>query len=148
VSDGDVIESIGNQSTRELSLAVIRLMLEGKPGSTIALSVVRPAKPDPDHLTLTRAVVEPPGIYNESVRQRHDPLLKPGALTPPAWIRLRRRSRRAQGRARSCSICAILAAMRSRACGWPTSSSKRGRWPRCKASSSQRRPSPRTRGSF
>ena len=30
-SDGDVIESIGDQSTRELSLAVVRLMLEGKP---------------------------------------------------------------------------------------------------------------------
>src|SRR5208283_4508862 len=30
LTDGDVIESIGDQSTRELSLAVIRLMLEGK----------------------------------------------------------------------------------------------------------------------
>ena len=35
LTDGDVIESIGDQSTRELSLAVIRLMLEGKPGSTV-----------------------------------------------------------------------------------------------------------------
>jgi len=34
LSDGDVIESIGDQSTRELSLAVIRLLLEGKPGTT------------------------------------------------------------------------------------------------------------------
>ncbi len=38
LSDGDVIESIGDQSTRELSLAVIRLMLEGKPGSSVTLS--------------------------------------------------------------------------------------------------------------
>src|SRR5579859_7210381 len=30
--DGDVIESIGDSSTRELSLAVIRMMLEGKAG--------------------------------------------------------------------------------------------------------------------
>ena len=35
LADGDVIESIGDQSTRELSLAVIRLMLEGKPGTTV-----------------------------------------------------------------------------------------------------------------
>ena len=47
LADGDVIESIGDQSTRELSLAVIRLMLEGKPGTSVALSVVRPRKPDP-----------------------------------------------------------------------------------------------------
>ena len=35
LADGDVIESIGDQSTHELSLAVIRLMLEGKPGTTV-----------------------------------------------------------------------------------------------------------------
>ena len=35
INDGDVIESIGEQSTREMSLAVIRLMLEGKPGTTV-----------------------------------------------------------------------------------------------------------------
>lgn len=45
LSDGDVIESIGTESTRELSLAVIRLMLEGKPGSTVEISVVRPSSP-------------------------------------------------------------------------------------------------------
>src|ERR1700757_1481052 len=32
INDGDIIESIGGQSTRELSLAMVRLMLEGKPG--------------------------------------------------------------------------------------------------------------------
>ena len=44
LTDGDVIESIGSQSTHELSLAVIRLMLEGKPGSTVEVSVVRPVQ--------------------------------------------------------------------------------------------------------
>ena len=57
LADGDVIESIGGQSTRELSLAVIRLMLEGKPGTTVEISVIRPLKPDPDKVTLTRADV-------------------------------------------------------------------------------------------
>ncbi len=47
LADGDVIESIGSQSTRELSLAVIRLMLQGKPGSTVTLSVVTPGKARP-----------------------------------------------------------------------------------------------------
>ena len=81
VADGDVIESIGNQSTREISLAVIRLMLEGKPGSTIALSVVRPAKPDPDHLTFTRAVVEPPAFTTSLYDNATILYVKPGALT-------------------------------------------------------------------
>jgi len=61
-NDGDVIESIGTQSTRELSLAVIRLMLEGKTGSTLTLSVVRPAKPDPEKVTLTRAMIAMPAL--------------------------------------------------------------------------------------
>jgi carboxyl-terminal processing protease len=81
LSDGDVIESIGSQSTRELSLAVIRLMLEGKPGSTVTLSVVRPAKPDPEHLTLTRAVAAPPALGTQAYDNASILYLKPGMLT-------------------------------------------------------------------
>jgi carboxyl-terminal processing protease len=70
LTDGDVIEAIGDQSTHELSLAVIRLMLDGRPGSTVELSVVRAFKPDPDKITLTRAVPSPPPLqtqqYNNS----------------------------------------------------------------------------------
>ena len=81
LSDGDVIESIGSSSTRELSLAVIRLMLAGKPGSTITLSVVRPAKPDPEHLTLTRAIAAPPAIATQAYDNASILYLKPGMLT-------------------------------------------------------------------
>jgi len=81
LSDGDVIESIGSQSTRELSLAVIRLMLEGKPGSTVLLSVVRPAKPDPDKLTLTRSVAAPPALGTQQYDNATILYLKPGLLT-------------------------------------------------------------------
>jgi carboxyl-terminal processing protease len=80
-NDGDVIESIGTQSTRELSLAVIRLMLEGKPGSTISLSVVRPTKPDPDKLTLTRAIIVPPAMATEAYVNASILYIKPGTLT-------------------------------------------------------------------
>jgi len=81
LADGDVIESIGSQSTRELSLAVIRLMLEGKSGSSIALSVVRPAKPDPEKLTFSRSVVNPPALSSEAYDNASILYLKPGALT-------------------------------------------------------------------
>jgi carboxyl-terminal processing protease len=81
LADGDVIESIGDQSTRELSLAVIRLMLEGKPGSSIALSVVRPRKPDPDKLTLTRTITNPPALGDQQYENSTILYLKPGVLT-------------------------------------------------------------------
>jgi carboxyl-terminal processing protease len=83
LADGDVIESIGDTSTRELSLAVIRLMLEGKAGSTVSLSVVRPRKPDPDKITLTRTVVAPPALSEQQYENSSILYIKPGALTAP-----------------------------------------------------------------
>jgi carboxyl-terminal processing protease len=82
LSDGDVIESIGEQSTRELSLAVIRLMLEGQPGTTVTLSVVRPRKADPDKLTLTRTVTAPPPLGEQQYDNSTILYLKAGLLTP------------------------------------------------------------------
>jgi len=81
LSDGDVIESIGDESTRELSLAVIRMLLEGKPGTQITLSVVRPPKPDPEKLTLTRAIVGLPGLMEQPYEGSNILYLKAGALT-------------------------------------------------------------------
>ena len=81
LTDGDVIESIGEQSTRELSLAVIRLMLEGKPGTTVALSVVRPHKADPDKLTLTRTATPLPPLAEQQYEGSTILYLKPGELT-------------------------------------------------------------------
>ena len=79
--DGDIIESIDGQSTRELSLAVIRLLLEGKPDSTVVLSVVRPRKADPDKITLTRAVVAAPALVVQPLENGSILSLKPGVLT-------------------------------------------------------------------
>jgi carboxyl-terminal processing protease len=81
LADGDVIESIGDTSTREMSLAVIRLMLEGKPGSNITLSVVRPRKPDPEKITLTRTVIPAPTMTEQQYESASILYLKPGSLT-------------------------------------------------------------------
>jgi len=81
LADGDVIESIGDQSTRELSLAVIRLMLEGKPGTTVALSVVRPRKADPDKITLTRFIATPAPLVEQQYENSSILYLKAGQLT-------------------------------------------------------------------
>ncbi|SNT18328.1 carboxyl-terminal processing protease [Granulicella rosea] len=59
--DGDILEAISNQDTRELSLAMIQMMLAGQPGTELTVAVVRPRKTVPDKLTMTRTmVVEPP----------------------------------------------------------------------------------------
>ena len=81
LADGDVIESIGDSSTRELSLAVIRLLLEGKAGSTVTVSVVRPRKPDPDKITLTRTIIPSPAFSEQQYENASILYLKPGALT-------------------------------------------------------------------
>jgi carboxyl-terminal processing protease len=77
VNDGDVIESIGDQSTRELSLAVIRMLLDGKAGTTVNISLVRPRKPDPDKLTLTRAIVPVPALSEQQYENSSILYLKP-----------------------------------------------------------------------
>ena len=82
LGDGDIIESIGGSSTRDLSLAVIRMMLKGQPGSTVNFSVVRPRKSDPDKITLTRALLTPPALEATELEGSSILSLKTGALTP------------------------------------------------------------------
>ncbi len=79
--DGDVIDLIAGQSTHELPLALVRFILTGKPGTTIAISVVRPFKPDPDKITLTRAVLAPPPLGEQFYENASILYLKPGILT-------------------------------------------------------------------
>lgn len=81
LADGDVLESIGGQSTREMSLAVLRLMLEGKPGSTVEISVIRPRRSEPDKITLTRAVTAPPALDEQLYDNSNILYLKPDVLT-------------------------------------------------------------------
>jgi carboxyl-terminal processing protease len=70
LTDGDIIEAIGNQDTRDLSLAVIQLLLEGTPGSELHIAVIRPRKAEPEKITLNRVIVaEPPvaeALYENS----------------------------------------------------------------------------------
>ncbi len=79
--DGDVIDLIGDQSTHDLSLAVIRFLLEGKPGTTVSLSIVRPFKPDPDKIVLTRAAAATPPLGDQLYENASILYLKPGVLT-------------------------------------------------------------------
>jgi carboxyl-terminal processing protease len=79
--DGDVIDLIEGQSTHDLPLALVRFMLEGKPATTVTISVVRPFKPDPDKIVLTRAAIGAPALGEQFYENATILYLKPGVLT-------------------------------------------------------------------
>jgi carboxyl-terminal processing protease len=79
--DGDVIDLLDGQSTHDLPLALIRFMLTGKSGTSVTLTVVRPFKPDPDKITLTRSSVAAPPLGQQLYENSTILYLKPGVLT-------------------------------------------------------------------
>ena len=80
LNDGDIIEAIGPQDTRDLSLAMIQLLLEGQPGTEISLSVVRPRKAAPEKVVMTRAVTSPPALTETMYENSTILYLKPVVL--------------------------------------------------------------------
>ncbi|HXZ27716.1 MAG TPA: S41 family peptidase [Terriglobales bacterium] len=60
LEDSDILEAIAGKSTRDMSLAEIRTVLSGEPGSTILVSVVRARRVEPQKITLTRDAVKIP----------------------------------------------------------------------------------------
>jgi carboxyl-terminal processing protease len=81
LTDGDIIEAIGTQDTRDISLAMIQLMLEGAPGSDLQLAVIRARKgSDPDKITLNRVVVAEPPVADALYENSSILYLKPMEL--------------------------------------------------------------------
>lgn len=62
LSTTDVLETINGVATRDMPLAFAQLLLEGDTGSTVELGVLRFRKPEPQKLTLTRAMVQYPAV--------------------------------------------------------------------------------------
>jgi carboxyl-terminal processing protease len=81
VEDGDLIESIDGKSTHEMSLAMIRLMLEGKPGTPVTIGLVRPRKAEPDQLKFTRVQVAAPALAEQQYDSASILYLKPTVIT-------------------------------------------------------------------
>ncbi|MGB0122707.1 MAG: S41 family peptidase [Silvibacterium sp.] len=82
ISDGDMIESIGGKTTRQMSLAMIRLLLEGKPGTNVNFGLIRPGgKPEPEQINLARTQVAPPAMAEQQYENSTILYLKPGILS-------------------------------------------------------------------
>lgn len=80
IQDGDLIVAVDGKSTLNMSLAMIRLDLDGAPGSLTDFDLVRPGNPKPDHIAIARADVQCPPV---NVQQKDSGILylQPYALT-------------------------------------------------------------------
>ena len=80
LNDGDILEAIGTQDTRDISLAMIQMLLEGAPGSELTVSVVRPRHQTPEKVTMTRSLVSLPPVGETMYENSSILYLKPGIL--------------------------------------------------------------------
>ncbi len=69
VDAGDIIEAIEGKSTRDMSLAEVRTLFSGEPGSNINISVVRARRAEPQKLTITRDVVKVPATTDKMLEE-------------------------------------------------------------------------------
>jgi len=70
IEGSDIIESIENQSSRDMSLAEIRDKLAGAPGSNVVLSIVRARRAEPQKVTITRDVVNFPPVSDKMLEEQ------------------------------------------------------------------------------
>ena len=81
IQDGDVVEAIDGKSTHDLSLAMTRLLLEGKAGSTVSLDLIVPGKEDPVNKKLLRGAVATPALGTQQYDSGSILYLKPAVLS-------------------------------------------------------------------
>jgi carboxyl-terminal processing protease len=67
LQDSDILEAIENKSTREMSLAEVRNLLAGQPGSNVTVSVVRARRAEPEKIVITRSLVTVPAVSEKLV---------------------------------------------------------------------------------
>jgi carboxyl-terminal processing protease len=78
--DGDTLEAIEGQDTRNISLAMIQRMLEGAPGSTLTVGLVRPPKVQPQDIKMTRSLTVVPPVVDSLYETGTILYLKPEIL--------------------------------------------------------------------
>jgi carboxyl-terminal processing protease len=78
--DGDILEAIDGQDTRNISLAMIHLMLQGQPGTELTVAVVRPSSAVPDKISMTRVATQVPPVSETMYENSSILYLKPVVL--------------------------------------------------------------------
>jgi len=64
LTTGDIIETINGVATRDMPLAYTYLLLRGNPGTPVDVTVLR-RQPEPQKMTLVRAVPSPPPVISK-----------------------------------------------------------------------------------
>ncbi len=67
IQASDIFEAIEGKSTREMSLAEIHNLLQGQPGSTLNVAVVRARRAEPQKTVITRDIVNVPPVADKMV---------------------------------------------------------------------------------
>jgi len=67
LSTGDVIESINNIATRDMPLAFAEILLQGDPGTSIEMSVLRLRSQDPQKFVLVRGTITHPPVSSRMI---------------------------------------------------------------------------------
>lgn len=80
LATNDMIESIQGVATRDMPLAYANLLLQGDPGTTVEMGIVRVERPDPQSVKLVRANSAPVTVENRVLAGQVG-YLKPGELT-------------------------------------------------------------------
>ena len=68
IAPGDLIESIKGIATRDMPLAYAEMLLRGQPGTSIEISLLRVPDPEPQKVTLTRAVLLIPAVASRMLQ--------------------------------------------------------------------------------
>jgi carboxyl-terminal processing protease len=64
LTTGDIVETINGVATRDMPLAYTNLLLRGNPGTSVDVTVLR-RQPEPQKMTLVRAVPNPPAVISK-----------------------------------------------------------------------------------
>ncbi|MFQ5694803.1 MAG: S41 family peptidase [Terriglobia bacterium] len=66
---GDILESIAGFSSREMSVEQAYLFLEGEPGTSVRVNVVRQARAEPREIDLVRARLRPAQVLSDRLEE-------------------------------------------------------------------------------
>jgi carboxyl-terminal processing protease len=69
----DIVESINNVATRDMPLAFAEILLQGEPGTSVEMSVLRSNRPDPQKVTLVREPLTYPPVAARMVTDEGSP---------------------------------------------------------------------------
>lgn len=69
IKAGDLVDRVGSQGTREMSVVQMQRFLAGAPGSEVKLMIVREARGEPQEVSLTRAVLNDPPVVAKMVEE-------------------------------------------------------------------------------